>query len=67
MTIILSPRAVNRACLTDHPDGVLVEFSTRAGRRGPYDPGLYRFLHREVVDAPFHVVRDAVADLLGDD
>lgn len=67
MIILSQPRAVNRAVLTDCSDGVLVEFFARAGYRGPADAGPYRLLHREVVDAPFHVVRDAIADLLGDD
>jgi hypothetical protein len=62
MITILSPTARYRATLSDHDDGTFV--AIHAASLGPRDPG--RQLYHTVIDAPFHVACDRVADLLAD-
>lgn len=50
-------KGAHRATLADGPAGVTVTFYERA-RRGNVILAPYREVHRDVIDAPFHVAAD---------
>ena len=56
-------KGIYRATLEDGPGGVVVTLYERA-RRGAVMISPYREVHRDVLDAPFHVVCDRVHDLV---